>query len=130
MTRWRAVLLCLALWGAGLPGSAQAAVTEEHFQVRTAADLVALCSAEESDQLMTPAVVFCHGFAVGVYQTLLDQQAAMPARLFCVPNPAPTRTEAIAAFVTWAKTSPTVLSQGAPDAILGYLSQRFPCAAR
>jgi Ssp1 endopeptidase immunity protein Rap1a len=129
MTLWRAALLGLALSGAGLPNLAQAAVTEEHFQVKTAADLVALCSAEQSEQMMTAAANFCHGFAVGVYQTLQAQQAAMPTKLFCVPNPTPSRNEAIAAFVTWARASPAVMSQAAPDAILRYLTQKYPCAA-
>jgi len=117
----------LASLAAGFAGPVQGAVTQEHFHVKTAGDLVALCSAEGSDDMTTAAVVFCHGYAVGVYQSLAAEQAGMQTKLFCVPNPAPSRTEAIAAFVTWAKASPAVLSQGAPDAILGYLMQRFPC---
>jgi Rap1a immunity proteins len=129
MTRRRAAMLGLVLMGAGVAGSARAAVTEEHFQVKTAADLVALCSTEQSEQLMTAAANFCHGFAVGVYQTLQAQQAGMRTKLFCVPNPTPSRNEAIAAFVTWAKASPSVMSEPAPDAILRYLTQKYPCSA-
>jgi hypothetical protein len=124
------VLLGLTSMAAGLSERAQGAVTQENFHVRTAADLVALCSAEGSDEMTTAAVVFCHGYAVGVYQTLLAEQSGWRTKLFCVPNPAPSRTEAINAFVTWAKASPAVLSEGAPDAILRYVSQRFPCATQ
>jgi hypothetical protein len=128
MSRWLAVLFSLAVAGVITPGRVRAALTQENFHVKTASDLVALCSAEGSDDMTAAAVVFCHGYAVGVYQSLAAEQAGMQTKLFCVPNPAPSRTEAIAAFVTWAKASPAVLSQGAPDAILGYLMQRFPCA--
>ena len=130
MKRWLATLLAVGVAGASLSEPAQGAVTQENFHVRTAADLVALCSAEGSDEMTTAAVVFCHGYAVGVYQTLMAQHAGMRTKPFCVPNPAPSRTEALAAFVTWAKASPAVLSEGAPDAILRYISQQFPCAGQ
>jgi hypothetical protein len=120
-------MLSLAIVGAITPRRVQGAVTQENFHVKTAGDLVALCSAEGSDDMTAAAVVFCHGYAVGVYQSLAAEQAGMQTKPFCVPNPAPSRTEAIAAFVTWAKASSAVLSRGAPDAILGYLMQRFPC---
>jgi hypothetical protein len=127
MRRLLVMLLGLALFTAGLPDVARGAVMQENFHVKTAADLVALCSAEESEQLATSAVVFCHGYAVGVYQTLVAEQAGMRTKLFCIPDPAPSRTEAITAFVSWAKTSPALLGERAPDALLGYLMQRFPC---
>jgi hypothetical protein len=83
------VLLGLTSMAAGLSERAQGAVTQENFHVRTAADLVALCSAEGSDEMTTAAVVFCHGYAVGVYQTLLAEQSGWRTKLFCVPNPRP-----------------------------------------
>lgn len=109
-------------------GSAHAAVTEDAFQLRNAGDLVAVCSVESGDPLMTAAVNFCQGFILGVYRTLADQQAAMPARLFCIPGPTPTRSEAITRFVAWANSRPDVLQAKPEDAILAYLRERFPCA--
>lgn len=118
--------LCLA---ALLSRPASAAVAEENFQLRTAADLVAMCSAERGDRLAIEATHFCQGFVVGVYRTLQDEQAALPAKLFCPAGPAPTRSEAIARFVAWARAQPDVLQQKPEDAVLAYLRVRFPCAA-
>ena len=128
MRQWLGALLGLCVAEAIVSAQAEGAVTQEHFHVKTAGDLVALCSAEGNDDMTMAAVVFCHGYSVGVYQTLAAEQAAMNPKLFCVPDSAPSRTETIAAFVNWAKGSPAVLSERAPDAILRYLSQRFPCA--
>jgi Ssp1 endopeptidase immunity protein Rap1a len=125
-------LLALALPALALAaplGSASAAVTEADFLVRTTGNLVNLCAATPDDQLMTAAVNFCHGFAIGVYRTLSAEQPAMPLKLFCTPNPPPTRNQAIADFVAWARASPSVLSEPPADGVLRYLSQRYPCAA-
>jgi len=111
-------------------GSARAAVTEADFQMRTAQDLVDLCSAAQNDPLATPAVNFCHGFAIGVYQALSSEQAAMRRKLFCLPDPPPTRNQALADFVSWARTTPSALAERPADAILHFLTQRYPCASR
>lgn len=107
----------------------RAAVTESNFQMSTGADLVALCSPAQGDPLATAAINFCHGFAIGAYQTLASMQAAMPHPLFCVPSPAPTRNQTMADLVRWARSTPSAMSERPADAILDYLTQRFPCPA-
>ena len=68
-------------------------VTEEHFKIVTTGDLATLCAAEPGETLGTAALNFCHGFAVGVYQVLAEQQTAPRSRkMFCLPNPQPTAT--------------------------------------
>lgn len=119
-----ALIWLAALWS----GSTQAAVTEDNFQLRNAGDLVAVCAVDPGDPLMTAAANFCQGFLLGVYRTLADEQAAMRARLFCIPGAAPMRSEAIARFVEWAKSRPDLLQAKPEDAILAYLRERFPCA--
>lgn len=111
-------------------GPVRAAVTEDNFQLRTAGDLVATCSADPSDRLVAAAANFCQGFIVGVYRTLEQEQAAMPAKLFCPAGPVPTRSEAIARFVVWANSRPMVLQQKPEDTVLAYLQERFPCNSR
>ena len=108
--------------------SARAAVTEAHFQMRTGADLVALCSPAQGDPLATAAINFCHGFVIGAYQSLASMQAALPHPLFCIPSPPPSRNQTMADFVAWARSSPSEMSGHAADAVLDYLTQRFPCA--
>jgi hypothetical protein len=129
ITNWAAATSCLALLGVMFSTPARAAVTEDNFLLRNAADLVAVCSAPAGDPMMTAAVNFCDGFTVGVYRTLAAEQAAMQSKLFCVVGPVPTRSEAVARFVAWAQSRPDVLSEQPEDAILAYLQVRFPCAS-
>jgi hypothetical protein len=118
----------LALCATALAGHAQAAVTEDNFLLRTTADLVELCSAAQSDPLYTAASNFCHGFAVGVFRVLQQEDMARKSRhLFCVPDPAPTRNEGVAHFVEWAKTDPARMTPGPADGIATFLSQQYPC---
>ena len=78
-----AAATCVAI----LPATGGANVTETDFQVRTTADLVDLCSASPSDPMGTAALNFCHGFAVGVYRVLEEENAAKRVgRMFCIPD--------------------------------------------
>ena len=124
--RWlTGAAICAAL----LPGAAGAAVTEATFQLGTTADLVELCTAAPTDPMGTAALNFCHGFAVGVYRVLEEENAAKrTGRLFCVPDSGrPSRTEAIADFVQWAKPTPGVLSEPPADGLTRYLVKKYPC---
>jgi hypothetical protein len=121
------ILYCAALM-AVLPAALPAATTPKDFTIRTAGDLAALCSADQSDPLMAAALGFCEGFAVGVYQTLQETQASLGSQFFCVPTPGPTRSQAIESFVAWVKASPSAAAERPADAILGYLQQTYPCA--
>ncbi len=128
----RARLLAMSLSGLALIplASLRAAVTETNFHMQTAGDLVALCSPDQSDPLATAAINFCQGFAVGVYQTMSGLQAGMRQKLFCPPEPLPSRNQAIANFVSWAKSSPSAMAEQPADAIADYLITRFPCSGR
>jgi Rap1a immunity proteins len=122
-------LAALALCIAASAGSARAAVTEDNFLLHNNADLVAMCSAEKSDPMYTAATNFCHGFAVGVFRVLQEEEmAARPsARLFCLPDPAPSRNESMANFVQWATADSKRLGQPPADGIAAFLAQQFPC---
>jgi hypothetical protein len=111
-----------------LPVTGNAAVTEDTFQLRTTSDLVELCSTAPSDPMGTAALNFCHGFALGVYRVLAEENAASRmGRLFCVPEPMPSRNQAIGDFVQWAKATPTVMSQDPADGMASYLASKYPC---
>ena len=115
-------------WMAVSAPAGWAAVSEDTFQVRNTADLVELCSATQSDPLFTAAINFCHGFGVGTVRVLEEQEMANPSRrLFCLPNPMPTRNEGVARFVQWARANPNQMGQPATDAIAVFLSQQYPC---
>jgi hypothetical protein len=117
-----------ALCAAFLPGSGRAAVTQDTFMLNSTGDLVELCSDPPSDPMSTAALNFCHGFALGVFR-VLDEEAAAERihRMFCAPNPGPSRTQALADFVAWAKANPEVLGQRPADGLTTYLTKTFPC---
>ncbi|HET7880234.1 MAG TPA: Rap1a/Tai family immunity protein [Acetobacteraceae bacterium] len=121
-------LLAFAL-GAALCGTtAQAAVTQDSFLVRNTGDLVDLCTAPASDQLYTQAINFCHGFTVGVFRVLQEEDMATKSRhMFCLPDPTPTRNEGIGNFVKWAQADASRLAQPATDGIAAFLAQAHPC---
>jgi hypothetical protein len=122
-TPWASTIAVLAVLG-----SARAAVTEQNFVLRDTGDLVALCSASQSDPLYTAAINFCHGFAVGVFRVVHEEDAARRSgKIICLPNPPPSRNQALAAFVQWASADPSRLAQPADDGIAGFLSQQYPC---
>lgn len=121
-------LTAIAFCGALLPAASRAAVTEDTFQLRTTSDLVDLCSAAPSDPMVTAALNFCHGFALGVFR-VLDEEAVAERihRMFCVPAQTPTRNQVLADFVQWAKASPNVMAQRPADGLTAYLVKTFPC---
>src|SRR5262249_32646193 len=102
-----ALLLEGALALSPLAPAAAAAVTEDNFKLQNGADLVELCAVGEGDPLRTAAIHMCHGFGAGTYQTIqaLTSSQKLP-RLFCPPDPLPTRHERVAAFVAWARQNP------------------------
>ncbi len=87
--------ICLAIAGTlAWLSPAQAGVTEDNFHAQTTNDMVAICSASQTDPLYSAAINFCQGFAVGSYQVMREMMAAEPKlRLFCVTEPGPTRNE-------------------------------------
>ncbi|MBP2311277.1 Rap1a/Tai family immunity protein [Azospirillum soli] len=102
--------------------------TETNFQVRTTGDLIRLCEASPTDPTGIAALHFCHGFAVGAYQYHQIAAAAEgKRRLICAPNPPPSRNEAIAAFVAWAKQNPNQMNTPPVEGMFRFLAQRYPC---
>ncbi len=120
-------LSAFALCAAVPIGTAQAAVTEDNFQLRNTNDLVELCSATPSDPMYTAATNFCQGFAVGVYHVLQEEDAASRNHIFCLPNPAPTRNEALANFIQWVKSDPRHMAHTPADEIAEYLAEKYKC---
>ena len=102
--------------------------SENAFRITTTGDLVRLCEAEPTDSTGIAALHFCHGFAVGAYQYhQIAAAAENKPPLFCEPNPRPTRNEAVAGFVSWAKQNPKAMETPPVEGIFRYLAQRYPC---
>lgn len=106
-------------------------VTEEHFKIVTTGDLAKLCAAQPDETLGTAALNFCHGFAVGVYQVLAEQQTAPRTRkMFCMPAQQPSRTEAITMLVQWVRAKPEHAALAPADGVAQFLSEQFPCGTK
>jgi hypothetical protein len=115
--------------GAALVVAAPAwAVTEDTFQLRTGADLVALCSAPPEHRLHTAAIHMCHGYGAGVFQTVMAMTSHEKVPdVICPPNPRPSRDEAVRQFVEWAKRNPEHQSEPAVEYLGRFLTAQYPC---
>lgn len=117
----------VGLISAAMPISATAAEPDD-FRARTTADMVALCGADPASENYVAAIHFCHGFASGAYQYHLASIAASPgSRFVCLPDPPPSRSQAIAAFVVWAKQNPQHMQEPPVESMFRYLAGQYPC---
>ena len=114
------------LAAATLAASAHAQQGREHFQARTGADLVTVCSVAPAHPDYASAISFCHGFLAGAFQ-FYDATAEGVGRFVCPQAPYPTRSKVMADFVAWAKARPQVLQERSADALFRYLGEAFPC---
>ncbi|HSU04811.1 MAG TPA: Rap1a/Tai family immunity protein [Acetobacteraceae bacterium] len=107
-----------------------AAVTPDQFPPKTTGDLIALCSAQKDDPLMTAAVNFCQGFAEGVVEVALGYEAVTrkDRQPFCLPSPRPTHNQALAQFVAWAQADPARMADPPVVGVLHFLIQQYPCS--
>ena len=129
--RNRVVLTLAVLAGSLLPMavvSRVAALDATNFQIRSAADLVALCSAQSASSEYVAAIHFCHGFVAGAYQYYATLETAAPAEKFvCAPSPPPTRNQVVTGYVIWARANPEAMRSAAIDSLFRYLSATYPC---
>jgi hypothetical protein len=120
------VACALLLAGASL--SARAATTD-NFMIRSTADLVALCETQPGQENYVAAIHFCEGFASGAYQYYQAIAHHSPtSRYVCPPDPPPSRDQAIAGFVRWARTDANAMSQPAVESLFRYLGTTYPCS--
>jgi len=110
-----------------LPAVANA-VSEKDFEVRTTQDLMNLCTAAPDDPLYPHAVNFCHGYLVGAFQ-YHEASASGPKgiRLVCLPEPPPSRNDAIKMFIEWSKAHPQYLKEKPVETEFRFLMEKWPC---
>jgi hypothetical protein len=117
----------VALLIATAPGVGHA-VTDADFAAKTTADIVALCDPQSDSAIANAAVNFCSGFAQGAVSVEMAHDAGSRSmKLFCLPDPAPTRNETLSEFVKWARASPDRMNASAVNGLIGFLGERFPC---
>jgi hypothetical protein len=117
----------LFVLGLLLPGLA-GAVTEKDFEANTARDFISLCTATPDDPLYHQAINFCHGYFEGAYQ-YYEAMTSGPKgiKFVCVPDPLPSRNDAIDRFIKWAESNPQHMDERPVEAEFRFLMQTWPC---
>ena len=125
MTPKRIVLLVLIVFL--LPGLA-GAVTEKDFRVKTTQDFVNLCTVQSDDPLYFHAINFCHGYFVGAFH-YYEAMSSGPkgVQFVCVPDPRPSRNEAIHMLMEWVEDHPEYLKETPVNSQFRFLMETWPC---
>jgi hypothetical protein len=102
------------------------AATNEQYQVRNAADLVAICDTQPTAPDYATAIAFCHGWGAGAgaYHRAITRKEV---EFICLPEPAPKRSKVATDFVAWVKANPERGKEAAVDALFRYLGATYPC---
>ena len=91
-------------------------------------DLVELRDPTSDSAMANTGVNFCQGFAQGAVSIGMQSQITPGSvKLFCMPDPLPSRTEAIREFVGWARASANRMALSSTDGLMRFLGERFPC---
>ena len=110
-----------------IPGLA-GAVTEDDFVIDTTGDLIQLCTTPKGDPLHGEAVYFCVGFLLGSFHYHVAEHAGPDGKcLVCLPDPPPSRSQAAAMFVNWAKKHPEYMDEEAVETWFRFLIEKWPC---
>ena len=101
--------------------------TLEDFNLRTAADLVDICTLEQSHPDYMAARAFCYGFFEGGahYDNAISTSPTYK-KIVCNP-PEATRTEAVEVFVTYVRANPQYAAKAPIDTIFRALVAKWPC---
>jgi Rap1a immunity proteins len=117
-------LVTLTFLMASVAGAAQ----PEDFKVQTAKALMDLCTTAPDSPIYKEAIHFCHGFLVGAYAYHVAETSGPEGKpLVCLPDPAPTRSQAINMFMDWLKAHPQFLNDKPVEAQFRFLIEKWPC---
>ncbi len=123
----RLVLAGLLACGVSFGAAAQK-LEPQDFEVRSTNDMVDLCTVAATNELYREAIHFCHGYLTGAYAYHVRLMSGPNAQnMFCMPNPPPSRTDAINKYVIWVKSNPKYKGDPVPDTMLRFLIASYPC---
>ena len=104
------------------------AVSESDFKADTTEQIVNLCTAKVKDPLYHQAVNFCHGYLVGAFDYYEAAHSGPKAfKLVCLPDPPPSRNEAIEMFIEWARAHPQHMKDSPVETEFRFLMDTYPC---
>jgi hypothetical protein len=104
------------------------AVSEKDFEAKTTQELLNLCTAAPGDPLYQQAVNFCSGYLVGAYKYYEAAHSGPNApKLVCLPNPPPSRSNALDMFIEWVKAHPQYWKDPPVETEFRFLIEKWPC---
>jgi len=116
--------LTIFLMLSGLAG----AVSEDDFKAETTEQIINLCTADPNDPLYQQAVNFCHGYLVGAYNYYKAAHSGPKAfKLVCLPEPPPSRNDAIEMFIEWTQAHPQHMKESPVETEFRFLMKKWPC---
>ncbi|MGD8888754.1 MAG: Rap1a/Tai family immunity protein [Desulfobacterales bacterium] len=118
------LLIAVVILSPGFAG----AVNEKDFEAQTTENILNLCTAAPDDPLYHQAVNFCHGYLVGAYH-YHEAQSTGPKgiKFVCLPDPMPSRNDAIGIFIDWAKANPQHWGETPVETEFRFLMEKWPC---
>jgi Rap1a immunity proteins len=120
-------LFALVLVASLAPWCAEA-IESDNFRVRSTADLVEICSVPPNDSMYAAAIGFCQGYGVGAFHYYQASVSGPEGKPFvCLPNPPPSRTEALQMFLAWARENPQYMGEPAVETLFRWLAGKWPC---
>ncbi len=131
--RWMGILSMVLLGAGGLVSAQLSAATNgftlADIKLKSAGDLVDICTVESAHADYAAALGFCYGFFEGAirYQQAIAG-ADIAQDLVCAPD-GTTRLQAVEVFVSFMRENPQYATEGSVDAIYCALMARWPCAA-
>ena len=103
------------------------AAAAAEVEVRTADDLVKICSIADDDPRVDGARGFCYGFLSGAAQYHQAVNAGKKGKpLFCLEQKV-TRADGAKLFVAWAKANPQHMGETPVDALARFAVATWPC---
>ena len=104
------------------------AAAAAEVEVRTADDLVKICSIADDDPRVDGARGFCYGFLSGAAHYHHAVNSGRKGKsLFCLPQQKVTRAEGAALFVAWAQANPQHMGEAPVDALARFAVATWPC---
>jgi hypothetical protein len=116
-----------ALFAAPATAQAPSHVTD----VRTVADLAAVCDPRLSGMERLESIAYCQGYvtAAGQYHALTHPAGGPRRSLYCLPNPPPSIAQAGLGFAAWARQNPQHAGEPALDGLFRYAQSAYRCPA-
>jgi hypothetical protein len=115
---------------ASAPAMAQSPATAPVTEVRTVAELAAICDPSTDNPLRLESIAYCQGYltATGQFHAALHPTGMTASRpLFCIPQPPPTVAQSGIAFAAWARQNTQYSDQPALDGLLRWAQATYPC---